>query len=45
MITDAKVAHDKANEPMELWRNCLWKMINTDAFDIMIMSFIVLNMI
>lgn len=45
MITDARVAHDKANEPSALWRNWLWKIINTDAFDITIMSFIILNML
>lgn len=45
MITDARVAHDKANEPKEIWRNWLWKKINTNAFDFTIMSFIVLNML
>jgi len=45
MITEAKVAHDRANEPSQIWRQWLWKIINTNAFDIMIMSFIVLNML
>ena len=36
---------DKGNCPDEVWRKKIWDIINTNAFDIMIMSFIVLNMI
>ena len=45
MVTEARVAHDKLNRPDGLWRSKMWKLVNSDPFDIFIMSNIVLNMI
>jgi len=45
MVTEARVAHDKVNRPDIIWRHTLWKLINSDPFDIFIMSNIILNML
>jgi len=45
MVTEARVAHDKVNKPINLWRLKLYNLVTSDPFDIFIMANIVLNMI
>lgn len=45
MIPKARVAHDQLNRPKDAWRKKIWKVVNSEWFDLGIMAFIVTNMI
>lgn len=45
MVTEARVSHEKVNKPDGLFRAKLYRLVTSDAFDIFIMSNIILNMI